>query len=113
MFKKIIASVFLFFGFQTSFAITTFDLSLLVGYQIIHSGYITGYQDANQAAKTDGTFEGCRYDRVIFIDDRFAVYCRNDMYSYGYRPQMVILSNGADAKMIVNDLMFDISLRKR
>jgi hypothetical protein len=96
---------------SSSLSATT-NLSDLVGYQIIHKGYITGYQDRGKPAKTDWTFEGCDYDRTIVIDDRFAVYCRSYHYHYAYHPEVVILSNGRQAKMLIDDTLFDISLRE-
>lgn len=88
------------------------DLSALNGYQIIYSGSITGYQDPGQKPHTDWEFEGCDFDRKIFIDDRYEVYCRGYSYAYSYHPQVTILSNGSSAKMIVNSQTFDISLHE-
>lgn len=88
------------------------DFSQLVGYEIVHKGYVTGYRDRGKPAKTDWTFEGCDYDRTILIDDRFAVYCRTYNYHYAYHPEVVIFSNGSQAKMLINNTLFDISLRE-
>ncbi len=87
------------------------DFSNLVGYQVIHKGHVTGYKDRGKPAKTDWTFEGCEYDRAIFIDDLFAVYCRSFNYHYSFNPEVVIFSNGSQAKMLIDNTLFDISLR--
>lgn len=88
------------------------DLSQFTGYKIIYSGHITGYQDPGKKAHTGWDFEGCDYDRKIFIDDQYEVYCRTYSYSYSYHPKVTILSNGHTAKMIVNGNTYDISLQE-
>jgi hypothetical protein len=98
-------SVIIVFATQANADIAD-KLSRFVGYSIIHSGTITGYQDKRN--KPNDSFEGCDYDRVIFIDDAFRVTCATYSYTYAYRPTVVILSRGGNLKMIVGNDIFDI-----
>lgn len=82
-------------------------LGRLVGYTIVHSGTITGYQDPKK--KPNDTFEGCEYGRQIFIDDAFQVTCATYTYSYSYRPSVVILAKSGMLKMVVGDEVYDVT----
>ncbi len=82
-------------------------LKRLVGYSIVHSGTITGYQD--QGKKPNDSFEGCEYGRKIFIDDVYRVTCTTYSYTYSYRPSVVIITMANSMKMVVGDEIYDIS----
>jgi hypothetical protein len=83
------------------------NLKRFVGYSIVHSGTITGYQD--QGKKPNDSFEGCEYGRKIFIDDVYRVTCKTYTYTYSYRPSVVIIAMENSMKMIVGDGVYDIS----
>lgn len=82
-------------------------LGRLVGYSVIHSGTVTGYQDDRK--KPSDSFEGCEFGRRIFIDDRYAVTCATYSYTYSYRPSVAILSKNGSLKMVVGDEIYDIT----
>lgn len=67
---------------------------------------VTGYQDQN--GKRGDDFEGCDWDRKIILDDSKTLTCATYSYSYSYRPQAVILSNGSDWKMLVGDRVYNM-----
>ncbi|OYY93200.1 MAG: hypothetical protein B7Y41_12815 [Hydrogenophilales bacterium 28-61-23] len=100
----------LFFVLLTSatsaFADLTNQLGRLVGYTIIASKTISGYQDKN--GKGADSFEGCDYDRVIIFDDDKILTCEAYGYQYSYRPTAIILSNGPSFKMIVGNDIYDM-----
>ena len=90
----------------TAFADVTSQLSRFVGYTIVASKTIAGYQDKN--GKKDDSFEGCDYDRVIIFDDDKILTCAGYGYQYAYRPTAIILSNGTSFKMIVGNDVYDV-----
>ena len=49
------------------------DVSDYVGWQIIHSGTVTGYIDENGVEQ--GSFEGCEYGRQLIVDYSLVVTC--------------------------------------
>lgn len=68
---------------------------------------LTGYKIV--AKKTiDGEFEGCDFDKIIVFDDRTALRCLSYGYQYAYRPEAIILSNGSNIKMLVEDDIYDM-----
>lgn len=92
-----------------SVEIDDYALRQLKGYTIIYTGNITGYADADNRDKADSwEFEGCDFDRKIFIDDRYQVVCKGYGYSYSYHPEVVIFSNGGDKKMLVEGELYDV-----
>lgn len=90
----------------SAFADITSQLGRLVGYTIVASKTIAGYQDRN-GKKADG-FEGCDYDRVIIFDDNIILTCAGYGYQYSYRPTAIILSNGSSFKMVVGNDIYDM-----
>lgn len=84
----------------------TVDVSNYVGWQIIYSGTVTGYYDDSGLQEDD--FEGCEHGRVLVIDYNSAVTCAEYSYSYAYRPDIVILSNGSRMKACIDDEMYDV-----
>lgn len=91
----------------SAFADLADDLSDFVGWQVIHSGTVTGYINGDGEKSED--FEGCEYGRKIVLDDSYIVTCNTYSYSYSYRPSAVILSNGYQLKLIVEDDEYDVS----
>ena len=54
-------------------------------------------------------FEGCESGRyIVFTDDAYLI-CRSYHYHYKYRPQAVILSNGSNFVMIIDDDVYEMS----
>lgn len=108
---------FLFLAFFMMFANITnarVNLSDLVGYQVLYQGYITGYMDGNSLSgkfKKNWEFEGCEWDRAIFLDEQYVVYCEEYNYTYSYHPEAIILTNGRDSIMVVDNTKFKIRLR--
>lgn len=90
--KKIL-SIVLCVGFLFGYRC---DLEYLEGYQII----------AKKQVNDD--FEGCDYDKKIIFTDRTYVVCDEYDYTYSYMPTAIILSNGYDFKMCVNDRLYRI-----
>lgn len=73
------------------------NLESYVGYKII-------------AKKTViGEFEGCDFDKKIIFDDRTVLKCATYGYQYSYRPTAIILFNGSNIKMIIDDEAYDMS----
>ena len=101
--------IFTFSLFVTSesIAICTVDISDYVGWKIIYSGTVTGYIDEQGKERSD--FEGCEYDRVLIVDYHKKVTCREYSYSYAYRPDIVVLSNGYSIKACIDDEIYDVS----
>ena len=93
-------------GTTPAFADITSRLGRLVGYTIVASKTVAGYQD--RSGKKGDSFEGCDYDRVIVFDDNRILACAGYGYQYSYRPTAIILSNGAVLKMIVGNEVYDM-----
>ncbi len=83
------------------------DVSRYVGWEILSAGRFTGYAD-DDGTTADDYFKGCDYGRVLIIDGRRSVTCRSFSYSYSYRPQVVILSDGFDWEACIDDEMYRI-----
>ena len=83
------------------------DISDYVGWQIIHSGTVTGYIDDNGVEQD--SFEGCEYGRQLIVDYSLVVTCATYSYSYAYNPEIVALSNGSSMAACIDDEMYDIS----
>jgi hypothetical protein len=90
----------------SAFAVMNDRLGSLIGYTIIASKTIAGYQDKN--GKRGDSFEGCDFDRVIIFDDNKILTCATYGYEYSYRPTAIILSNGSSFKMIVGENVYDM-----
>ena len=82
------------------------DISDYVGWQIIHSGTVTGYIDDNGVEQD--SFEGCEWGRQLIIDYSLAVTCATYNYSYAYHPDIVVLSNGSRLAACIDDEMYDV-----
>ncbi len=90
----------------SAFADITSQLGRLVGYTIIASKTVVGFQD--KSGKKADSFEGCEYDRVIIFDDNKILTCAEYGYQYAYRPTAIVLSNGSSFKMIVGNDVYDM-----
>ena len=95
--------MFLVFA-STAFADLSGQLGELVGYTIIGSETIKGWVDQNGQFKS--SFEGCDYGRVIVFSDNKTLTCRAYNYQYAYQPQAVILVNGLQFAMVVEDTVY-------
>lgn len=104
--KKLALTLPLLFITNSTFADITNQLGGFVGYTIIASKTIAGYQDRN--GKKSSSFEGCDFDRIIIFDDNKILTCVGYGYQYAYRPAAIILSNGSSFKMIVGDDVYDM-----
>ena len=82
------------------------DISDYVGYQIIHSGTVTGYIDDNGIEES--SFEGCEHGRVLIIDYNKQVVCAEYGYAYAYNPDIVVLANDYRRVACIDDDMYDI-----
>lgn len=104
--KKSVLALTLLFVTNSAFADITYQLGKFVGYTIIASKTIAGYQDGN--GQKGDSFEGCNFDRVIIFDDNKILTCAGYGYQYAYRPTAIILSNGSSFKMIVGNDVYDM-----
>lgn len=104
--KKLAMALTLAFLASSAFADITDRLGRFVGYTIIASKTIAGYQDKN--GKRGDSFEGCDFDRVIVFDDNRVLTCAEFSYQYAYRPTAIVLSNGSSYKMIVGNDVYDM-----
>lgn len=105
--KKRLLLLALLTSTTSAFADITSQLGRFVGYTIIASKTVAGYQDKN--GKKSDSFEGCEYDRVIIFDDNKILTCAGYGYQYSYRPTAIILSNGSSFKMIVGNDVYDMT----
>lgn len=106
--KVCLSAVLLFQIPVSAYADVNFDE--LVGYRVVYIGHITGYQDPGKRY-VRGEFEGCEYDRKIFIDDKYRITCAGYGYSYSYLPKVVILTQGLSCRFIVGDELYKCDLR--
>lgn len=104
--KKLIVVLWLLAIPGYAFADLAYELQRLIGFTIVASKTIAGYQDRNGKRKDD--FEGCDFDRVIVFDDNKILTCAAYGYQYAYRPTAIILSNGTQFKMIVGSDVYDM-----
>ena len=85
------------------------DFSNYVGYTIVWAGTVTGFQDPDE--EPENSFKGCKLNRRLILDNRYSVYCKEYDYTYAYRPEAAVLSNGTSAVLIVDGQQFPIRLR--
>ena len=82
------------------------ELERLVGFTIIASKTIAGYQDKN--GKLQEGVIGCDFDRVIVFDDNKMLTCAAIGYETAFRPTAIILSDGTKFKMIVGNEIYEM-----
>ena len=73
-------------------------------------GRITGYQDPGKEPVQD-EFEGCDWDRLIFLDDRYQVTCKRYHYHYSHRPEAVLLKTGSRYYLYLNRYFYEVRIR--
>ena len=108
-FKFIFAIVLLLSGLVVSvksYARCMLDVSDYVGWQIIYEGTVTGYVD--EEGKEVDVFDGCVYGRILIVDSIYQVTCAEYSYSYSYRPDIVLISNGISLEACIDGDMYDI-----
>ena len=105
--RNLTLTLSLILGLATSVcAYCEVDVSNYVGYQIIHSGTVTGYIDDDGSQQDD--FEGCDWGRKLIIDHSLSVTCATYSYSYSYYPDIVILSSGNSMVACIDNEMYDV-----
>lgn len=77
-----------------------------MGWQIVYEGTVTGY--VNENGEMEDSFEGCEHGRVLIVDYDKSITCAEYSYSYAYRPDIVILSNGSSMEACIDDEMYDV-----
>lgn len=82
------------------------NFSDYVGWQVVYSGYITGYIDRDGTGGDD--FEGCDYDRKLILDGRYAVTCIGYKYMYSHHPRVFILSDGSQMEACIGSTLFRV-----
>ncbi len=83
-----------------------------VGYTIVAVKTVAKWVDPD-TGKSEDSFEGCDYGRIIVFDGNTALVCNEYGYQYAYRPEAVILSNGSSIIMIVGDDAYDMAKYRR
>jgi len=81
------------------------DLGEVVGWTLIAEKTVEGYVEDG---KKEDSYEGCDYDRVLIFTDDTAVRCAEYHYSYAYRPEAYIFSDGTLLKACIDDDMIDL-----
>ena len=77
-------------------------------WEIITTGTITGYIDEN-GIEQDG-FEGCEYGRTLIVSVYMHVTCYEFNYSFSYRPNITIYSDGNEVVTCINGEEFNVRL---
>ncbi|MGN1150218.1 MAG: hypothetical protein ACI4SY_05885, partial [Sutterella sp.] len=96
-------------GTLSALEIDSFVLQELIGYRLVWAGHVTGYFDTNNRDKTGSwAFEGCDWDRKIFLDDRYEVVCQGYGYTYAYHPEAALFDNGSSRKLLVQGRLFSV-----
>ena len=85
MFKQVLVVALL--GFTMSAQAYLIDdkvLKDLAGYTLSHVGKVTGYKDkAHPSDKAKSKeFEGCAYDRELFVDEKYVVAWREERLAW-------------------------------
>jgi hypothetical protein len=104
--NKWLALVVLLVATTGAFADVADELKQFVGFTIIASMRVAGYQDKDGTSGSD--FQGCQFDRVIIFDNNKIMKCTGYHYHYANRPTAIILSDGSSFKMIVGDDIYEM-----
>lgn len=102
---KVIALVGVAFWAPPLQADLGYQLARYVGYTII------AVKTVAKSVDDDGeqtSFKGCKYGRMIVFDDDKYVTCASYGYQYAYRPRAIILSNGSDMIMVVDNQTYQV-----
>ena len=94
------------FPSKPAFAALAGKLENLVGFTVVASKTIAGWYD--REGNRGESFKGCAYGMTIVFTDNRVLHCAAYGYQYAYRPTTVILSNGTQFKMIVDDEIYDM-----
>ena len=78
------------------------------GYDLLGTFAITGSKDPNSDPTTD--FNGCNFNRIIFLGGDKALQCTGYGYTYSYRPLATLYAKGPEFVMVVNGLPFRMTL---
>ena len=84
------------------------ELSRLDGYTITHTGTVTGYIDED--GEEQDSYRGCDYDRVLIVDDKLRVTCKEYDYNYASSPTIIILERWGRAIAIIDEEVYSVSL---
>ncbi|MGR3783039.1 MAG: hypothetical protein ACU0DT_17465 [Albimonas sp.] len=76
-----------------------------VGWQIIYHGALTGAVDLSGRSET---FQGCTPGRVLLIDADRSVVCTQTRLGAGYRPDIVVLSDGREMVACIADQLYRV-----
>ncbi len=109
MLKKVLIVALL--GFTMSAQAYLIDdkvLKGLAGYTLSHVGKITGYKDkAHPSDKAQSKeFEGCAYDRELFVDEKYVVACREETLGMAMNPDIFIFDKGEDRKALIDGQLY-------
>ena len=84
------------------------ELSRLDGYTITHTGTVTGYIDED--GEEQPSYRGCDYGRVLIVDDKLRVTCKEYDYNYASSPTIIILERWGRAIAIIDEEVYSVSL---
>ena len=104
-FAKLVALIGVAFWAPPLHADLGYQLSGYVGYTII------AVKTVAKSVDDDGeqtSFKGCKYGRIIVFDDDKYVTCSSYGYQYAYRPRAIILSNGSNMVMLVDNQIYQV-----
>ena len=111
--RKIVAALALV-GFcmsQPAHADLASRLSRYIGYKIIDVKTIVKYIDRDDN-ETGNAFKGCNFGRIIIFSDNTSLRCMSFDFTYEYRPEAIILSDGVGYIMIVGEDVYEMTNRR-
>jgi len=109
-----LVSLFSFFGISLTATVPLAsadimrELSRLDGYTITHTGTITGYIDED--GEEQPSYRGCDYGRVLIVDDKLRVTCKEYDYNYASSPTIIILERWGRAIAVIDEEVYSVSL---
>lgn len=105
--KKTVVALSLFAISASASADLADKMEKLVGYTIVASMTIKSWYNESKN-EAEENFKGCDYGRVIVFTNNKILKCTSYNYQYAYRPTAVILSDGSQFKMIVEDEIYEM-----
>ena len=85
------------------------DVAGFVGSQIIYAGKVTGWREGKgPSLKGDEPFEGCEPGRRLLVDEDRQLTCIGRKPGYGWRPDVVVLSNGEQMVACIANALFRV-----